>query len=179
MRSNQDEGRAMRADARGLPAGPVNGPGMAVLEGEDESGDVIVHATAIRWQEHGILLRGPSGAGKSDLALRLIERGALLVADDLVRIGLDATGRLMARSPGEPGLIELRGQGIFRQPALALTRLDLCLDLVADATLALDRLPAPATALYCGRRLPLYRLEPFAASATARLAVLLAGERVA
>ena len=32
-----------------------------------------------------MLLRGPSGAGKSDLALRLIEAGGRLVADDQTR----------------------------------------------------------------------------------------------
>jgi HPr kinase/phosphorylase len=34
----------------------------------------------------GILILGASGSGKSDLALRLIGRGALLVADDRVEI---------------------------------------------------------------------------------------------
>ena len=141
--------------------------------------DTIVHGTVVRWQGHGILLRGPSGAGKSDLALRLIERGALLVADDLVRIEAGCDGRLVARAPGRGGLIELRGQGVFRQPALAQATLDLCLDLVHGAVLAADRLPEPATTTYCGCRLPLHRLDPFAASATARLAVLLLGERFA
>ena len=138
---------------------------------------VVVHGTAVRWQGRGILLRGPSGIGKSDLALRLIERGALLVADDLVRIEPGPDGRPVARPAGESGLIELRGQGIFRQPALAQAALDLCLDLVSGTALAAERLPAPAFAAYAGFRLPLHRLDPLAASATARLAVLLLGER--
>ncbi|MEZ5905318.1 MAG: hypothetical protein R3C69_09560 [Geminicoccaceae bacterium] len=173
MSRHAGKSRAVLADVRR----PASDPDMAVIG--DRSGDLIVHATVVRWHGQGILLRGPSGAGKSDFALRLIERGASLVADDLVRIGRRADGRLVARPPGEHGLIELRGQGIFRQPALAETELDLCLDLVAGASLALERLPEPATALYCGQRLPLYHLDPFTASATARLAVLLAGERVA
>lgn len=161
-------------DERRKPAG---GPQTAANEGE--SGSVVVHATVVRWRGHGILLRGPSGAGKSDLALRLMEQGAQLVADDLVRIEAGGNGRLVASPPGEPGLIELRGQGIFREPALGRAGLDLCLDLVRGAGPAADRLPEPATAVYCGCRLPLYRLDPFTASATARLAVLLTGERVA
>ncbi len=45
-----------------------------------------VHATCVALQAsgrqwRGVLLRGPSGAGKSDLALRLIDAGAKLVAD--------------------------------------------------------------------------------------------------
>lgn len=139
----------------------------------------MVHGTAVRWRGRGILLRGPSGIGKSDLALRLIERGALLVADDLVRIEPGADGRAVARPAGEPGLIELRGQGIFRQPALARAILDLCLDLVEREGLAAERLPAPAFATLGDCRLPLHRLDPLAASATARIAVLLLGERSA
>ncbi|HEY9548366.1 MAG TPA: serine kinase, partial [Kiloniellaceae bacterium] len=52
-----------------------------------------MHATAVLLADPqlgawAVLLRGPSGAGKSDLALRLIDRGALLVSDDqtLVRV---------------------------------------------------------------------------------------------
>jgi len=45
---------------------------------------ILVHATAIAIDGRAVLLRGPSGAGKSDLALRLIDAGARLVADDQV-----------------------------------------------------------------------------------------------
>ena len=45
-----------------------------------------VHATCVALRQgrtwRAVLLRGPSGAGKSDLALRLIETGWHLVADD-------------------------------------------------------------------------------------------------
>ena len=69
---------------------------------------VLVHATCVALRRRGgawraVLLRGPSGAGKSDLALRLIEAGGRLVADDqteLVRRG-NAVDRHLAgrRSP--------------------------------------------------------------------------------
>ena len=42
---------------------------------------VTLHATAVALGGRAVLLTGPSGAGKSDLALRLIDRGAELVAD--------------------------------------------------------------------------------------------------
>ena len=133
----------------------------------------IRHGTALRWLARGILLLGPSGAGKSDLALRLIDQGAELVADDLVRIAVRG-GRLIATAQAAPGLIELRGQGIFRLPALAETVLDLALDLGP----ALDRLPVPGALTIAGLALPRYRLDPEAASAIARLRVLLTAERV-
>ncbi|HEX3418624.1 MAG TPA: serine/threonine protein kinase, partial [Stellaceae bacterium] len=47
---------------------------------------MLVHATAIAIDGRAVLLRGPSGAGKSDLALRLIDGGARLVADDQVEL---------------------------------------------------------------------------------------------
>ena len=57
-----------------------------------------VHATCIAVDGLGVLLRGPSGSGKSDLALRLIDGGAMLIADD--QVVLEAIGGvLFARPP--------------------------------------------------------------------------------
>ncbi|RME65602.1 MAG: aldolase, partial [Alphaproteobacteria bacterium] len=41
-----------------------------------------VHGTCVAIDGAGVLILGPSGAGKSDFALRLIDEGAVLVADD-------------------------------------------------------------------------------------------------
>src|SRR5262249_13386596 len=59
---------------------------------------VLVHGTTVALQGEGVLLRGPSGSGKSDLALRLIDGGARLVADDQTEIERTPNG-LMACSP--------------------------------------------------------------------------------
>lgn len=63
-----------------------------------------------------MLIEGPSGAGKSDLALRLIDRGAVLISDDqtlVVRSGKI----LVARAPTEiAGRMEVRGIGIVTMP---------------------------------------------------------------
>ena len=59
-------------------------------------------------------LFGPSGAGKSDLALRLIDRGAKLIADDRVDL-VDDGNRVVLSAPARiKGLIEVRGLGILR-----------------------------------------------------------------
>jgi HPr kinase/phosphorylase len=42
-----------------------------------------LHASCISIDGSAVLLRGSAGSGKSDLALRLVDAGALLVADDL------------------------------------------------------------------------------------------------
>jgi len=71
-----------------------------------------IHGTCVALSGLGVLLRGPSGSGKSDLALRLIDGGAKLVADDQVELALDAAGRVMARAPATlSGLLEVRGIG--------------------------------------------------------------------
>ena len=79
---------------------------MAILSSE------ILHATSIAIDGRAVLLEGVSGTGKPDLALRLIDRGAMLISDDrtlLVRKGKD----LLARAPGTiRGRIEVRGIGI-------------------------------------------------------------------
>ncbi|GAA0663333.1 serine kinase of HPr protein (carbohydrate metabolism regulator) [Sphingomonas insulae] len=75
-----------------------------------------LHATSVAIDGRAVLLEGLSGVGKSDLALRLIDRGAVLVSDDqtlLVRKGQ----QLLARAPGTiRGQIEVRGVGIVTLP---------------------------------------------------------------
>lgn len=62
----------------------------------------------------GILIRGKSGVGKSETALGLIERGAALVADDVVQIR-NIGGEIIANAPElSRGYIEVRGLGIVK-----------------------------------------------------------------
>ncbi len=48
----------------------------------------------------GVLLLGPPGSGKSDLALRLIDAGFSLVADD--RVEIDGAGPAPVTAPARP-----------------------------------------------------------------------------
>ena len=63
-----------------------------------EVGAASVHATCVAIEGAGVLIRSPAGAGKSDLALRLIDGGAVLVADDRVALE-DHEGFIRARAP--------------------------------------------------------------------------------
>ena len=136
---------------------------------------MFIQATCVVVEGLGVLLRGPSGSGKSDLALRLIDGGARLVADDGVELRREGE-RLLARLPPTApdyvrGRSEVRGLGILPAPAVAEAPLDLVIDLVAAD--AVERLPEPMTAELLGVALPLLRLcaqEPSAA-AKVRLAV--------
>ncbi|MGH6929789.1 MAG: HPr kinase/phosphorylase, partial [Dongiaceae bacterium] len=119
----------------------------------------------------GVLLRGPPGSGKSDLALRLIDSGAMLVADDgaeLRRAGDTVIARLPPAAPDSVrGRIEVRGLGIAPVPTVAESRLDLVVDLVpADAV---ERLPEPATVELLGVKLSLLRLHGLEPSAPAKV----------
>ncbi len=126
-----------------------------------------IHATVIDIDGDGVLLRGPSGCGKSDLALRLIDAGARLVADDRTDLTL-SDGRVFASAPVElSGLIEVRGVGIVSMAALEKTPLALAVDLVGGADV--ERIPEPAKADILGFALPLIRLAPFEASAPAKV----------
>ncbi len=125
------------------------------------------HATCIALAGQGVLLRGPSGAGKSDLALRLIDGGAELVADDQVLCHCEGGALFASAPPAISGLIEVRGVGLMRLQYLARTQLVLVVDLVAPDRL--ERLPRPAMCIIEGVELPRLAVAPFEASAPAKL----------
>lgn len=137
-----------------------------------------IHGTVVDIDGAGVLLRGPPGSGKSDLALRLIDRGAALVADDRVILSVDHGG-LAAFAPGPgAGKLEIRGLGIVRVPYLARADLHLVVDLVEPGRI--ERLPKAAETVLLGVALPVLTLAPFEASAPAkvRLALRLAPQEI-
>lgn len=137
---------------------------------------LLIHASAVRFTGKGVLLLGPSTSGKSDLALRLIDAGAVLIADDQVRLDLD-DGRLRAGPPARlEGLIELRGIGIMRVP-FEESPLHLAVDLQPSAA-AVEQLPEPAVASWLGVDLPKIVLNAYIPSAVARIRMVLGAERV-
>ncbi len=132
---------------------------------------VLIHATAVAlpvdegWA--GVLLRGASGSGKSDLALRLIDQGARLIADDQTELHL-TDGALTLRAPTRvAGRMEVRGLGLVRVPRVEHASLVLVADLVAAAKI--DRLPPPRAVTLAGVSIAALHLAPFEASAAAKL----------
>ena len=118
-----------------------------------------VHATAVALDGRAVLIFGPSGSGKSDLALRLIDRGWRLVADDRVVLTAAGGGLVASAPPALAGLIEERGVGITPEPAV-IAPVFLAIELDA----APDRYPGETVRVVKGVNFPLLRLAPFEAS---------------
>jgi serine kinase of HPr protein (carbohydrate metabolism regulator) len=131
------------------------------------AGPILVHATAIAIDGRAVLLRGPSGAGKSDLALRLIDGGARLIADDQVELRRAGERVLVAAPAAIAGLMEVRGVGILQVEPLAEAALAMCVDLVPSAEI--ERLPEIRSEDVLGIAVPSVPLSPFEASAVAKL----------
>ena len=127
--------------------------------------DALVHASCVAIGGRAVLLAGPPGAGKSDLALRLVDRGALLVSDDYTELRRK-DGRLLARAPATiAGKMEVRGVGIVELATAA----DIPVCLYADLERTPERLPEPATIPLAGEAIPLVALAALEASAPLKL----------
>lgn len=133
---------------------------------------MILHAGLIACFTGGgwrsVLIEGPSGAGKSDLALRAIDQGFRLVADDRTSVFVSG-GALFGRAPDAlAGLIEVRAVGVLREPHLRCCRIDLIARCLCAAA-QVERLPDAAWEPRLGVRLPRLDLWPFEHSAPAKL----------
>jgi serine kinase of HPr protein (carbohydrate metabolism regulator) len=132
------------------------------------SGSAVVHAGLVAqrvagcWR--GALVEGAAGAGKSDLALRALEQGFRLVADDRVVLWR-CEGRVFGRAPGPlHGLIEVRGLDVVAEPALPLAEVVLVVQPGRP-----ERIPDPQGVVRLGLELPLLTLAYREASAPAKL----------
>src|SRR5260370_19707363 len=124
---------------------------------------LLLHATAVAIDGRAVLLRGASGVGKSDLALRLIDAGARLIADDQSELFRHGDSLIVRAPEAIAGLLEVRGIGIVRLDALADAPVALLVDLVPAETL--ERLPPRHEEAVLVLALPRIALAPFEASA--------------
>jgi len=138
----------------------------------------LIHGTCISFpliEEDGLcaalLLRGPPGVGKSDLALRLIDDGAMLVADDQVEVSQRDDILIATPAPNIGGLLEVRGVGVVNLPTVPEARLIGVIDLGPGDV---ERLPEDQRTEIAGFSLPLWQLNGFEASAMAKVGVIVA-----
>ncbi len=118
-----------------------------------------IHGTVVDVAGAGVLLRGPSGSGKSDLALRLIDRGAVLIADDQVLLRAGSRGIVATAPERIYGLVEVRGIGVVSIPAAKFSLVKLVVDLVAHEDV--PRLPEPEAIEIVGVSVPRISLHAF------------------
>jgi hypothetical protein len=135
----------------------------------------LVAGTSILIGDAAVLLVGPPGAGKSDLALRLIDAGARLIADDLTELRRQDGGLVALYPAAAPsdllGHMEVRGLGIMPVNFVAGPQ---PLRLVVELTAPIARLPEPAVCRYGGVAVPSLHLAAFEASAPAKLRLAVA-----
>ncbi len=135
------------------------------------SGGALMYGTVVALDGWGVVLRGKSGSGKSDLALRLIDGGAVLVADDQIQLVLSG-GLVHASAPAAiAGLLEVRGVGVVPMPARARVPLALIVNLVPLEDV--PRLPDAKMENILGLDLPVLDLFAFEASAPQKVKVAL------
>jgi HPr kinase/phosphorylase len=129
-----------------------------------------IHATCVAIGTRGVLLLGGSGVGKSDLALRLIDRGAQLVADDRCEI-FEQRGALLCRPPETlAGKIEVRGIGIVSRSWVAPVAVALAVRL----TDRYERMPdAGMKEMIAGHAVDAVKLAPFEAAAAIKVELAL------
>lgn len=129
-----------------------------------------LHVSTVAKNGVAVLISGPSGAGKSDLALRLIDRGALLVSDDYT-IVRRVSGTLLASAPSTiSGKLEVRGLGVLEFECLADVRVGLFVDLGAPV----ERMPELIDSIVvAGVKLPAIALSGHDASAPCKVELAL------
>lgn len=129
-----------------------------------------LHATSVAIGGRAVLLCGVSGIGKSDLALRLIDRGAVLISDDYTLVKR-VDGQLVATAPVTiAGKMEVRGLGIVAMPHVA----DVPVALLVDLFDKVDRMPLePVMRMVAGMDVRVVKIAPLEVSAPIKVELAL------
>lgn len=129
---------------------------------------MLLHATSLLIKNNGILLVGASGVGKSDLALRLIDVGAVLIADDQTMLRVEQGLLIASAPPAIAGLFEIRHVGLVKMPTVKQAAITLSIEL-GDLDEKRERLPEPDVIFLLDHPVRRLRLPSFAASTPAKI----------
>lgn len=128
------------------------------------------HASSVAIDGRAVLITGPSGAGKSDLALRLLDRGFVLVSDDQTIVRRDGEQLIASAPPQIAGKLEVRGIGIIDVDNAGNVPVALIVELMSD----MQRLPDDGRERpLLGVPVPLVTIDAMTASAASKVALAL------
>ena len=129
-----------------------------------------LHASTVAVDGRAVMITGPSGSGKSDLALRLLDRGFILVSDDQTIVRRTGSRLIAAAPPTIRGKLEIRGVGIVDMAHVE----DVPVALVVELTSDIRRLPDDSRERpILGIGVPLISVDAMTASAPSKVAVAL------
>jgi serine kinase of HPr protein (carbohydrate metabolism regulator) len=129
-----------------------------------------LHASTVALDGRAVVIMGPSGSGKSDLALRLLDRGFILVSDDRTVVKRDGTRVIASPPPNIAGKLEIRGIGIVDMETVG----DAPVALLVELTSEIQRLPDENRERpVLGVKLPLISIDAMTASAPSKVALAL------
>src|SRR3982751_3319097 len=129
-----------------------------------------LHASTVAMDGRAVVILGPSGAGKSDLALRLLDRGFILVSDDQTVVKRDGDRLIASAPPNIAGKLEIRGIGIVDMETVN----DVPVALLVELTSEIQRLPDDSRERpLLGVKLPLISIDAMTASAPSKVALAL------
>ena len=129
-----------------------------------------IHASTVALDGRAVLISGPSGSGKSDLALRLIDRGFVLVSDDQTIVRRDGDRLLASAPPNIAGKLEVRGVGIVEMES----QTDVPIALLVELTSEIQRFPDDSRERpVLGVPVPLVSVDALPASAASKVALAL------
>ncbi|MCH2547559.1 MAG: HPr kinase/phosphatase C-terminal domain-containing protein [Alphaproteobacteria bacterium] len=121
-----------------------------------------MHASCVSIGSCGVLLFGKSGSGKSDVALRLMARGAMLVADDQVILSAEDHTLIASVDDKIRGLLEIRGVGLVRYPVANNIPVRLAVNLVPLEDI--EHIPTPQNFEKMGIAIPQISIYGFDSS---------------
>ena len=141
----------------------------AITPGPRLSAETL-HASTVALNGRAVLISGPSGSGKSDLALRLLDRGFVLVSDDQTIVKKNGARLVAVAPPTIAGKLEVRGIGI-----VDVERVDnVPIALVVELTSEIQRMPDDSRErLILGVKVPLISIDAALASAPSKVSLAL------
>ena len=113
-----------------------------------------IQATAVSYKNRAILIQGNAGIGKTTLALSLIEKGAVLIGDDVIELFIKNNKLFCKSKEILKGVVEVKGLGLVSGFKVSKPVPVLCIiHLQKKKT---ERLPKPKSISILNKKIPVF-----------------------